>query len=459
MGKQSLPAITKRSPDQPWKVGSELQDQNISRLPGIVCMCQDRCQPILHQTHKSEPDRSEPDAQTSIQKRAPRRYISKALAARLCTLDSPLRYRYRLTFYDCSEVITQTDGTLRTEFCGYGWCAVCGAIRMAKYITAYGPVIAEWTDPQFVTLTRRTVPRAELPERIESMKVGFANINRRMKRRFGSDWKAIRKRETKFMAHSGDYHHHYHLVVQGKEQAECLRSFWLATFPDDAKLQGNDIRPADSGSLTELLKYTTKLTAEDGKSLANIEALDWIFQCMAGKPVLNRYGFEIPKEIADDIDSESITDTVGTPAWKHLESTTLWKFDALMMDWFNPRTGEALSGYVPTPEVLELRGNIERKPVAGPVVPEVPSFPSAKKYILRPRGSVPNEYLQRATRAPEPTDYVGTTIGDGELPFSGGCLNFLSHIPTKHSETVGTTEAPELFVKVIRTKQTELSPG
>ncbi len=329
------------------------------------------------------------DPQISLLKRVPRRLISRKLAAQLCTLDSPLKHAYRLTYYECSENILQSDGRHRTKFCGYAWCSVCSAIRMGRNIDVYAPIITDWNGIWFVTLTLRTVTREQLPMRIAEMSRRFGNLNLTMKRRFGPDWKAIRKRETSYNALYDRYHHHYHLIIQGEEQARAVVALWLSMSQHDAGHLGQDIRPADKGSLTELLKYTSKLVVDgkNGKEFTPVHALDWIFQCMRRKPAITRYGFKLPKDVADVLDSETITDTVGTMAWKHVEETITWKFDVDMMDWINHVTGECLTEYEPSSDILELQRNVGPDPIVS-VVPEpsnhaVPSVLVPSMY-LRP---------------------------------------------------------------------------
>ena len=300
------------------------------------------------------------DPRRSLQKRSRARYLSLVLSTRLADLHSPLQTSYRRTVYRCSQTITQTEtGTMHTWYCGYRWCAVCGRIRTARAIETYLPVVSEWGSPFMVTLTVPNVPGDAIGETIDTMRKTFHNIKRAITRTDRLTFRAIRKTEVTYNIDRESFHPHYHVLVDGADAATALVTRWLAAFPAASpKAQHSaPVTPGDVDSLTELFKYHTKLVTKsrDGRRrLVPASALDTIFRAMKGEKVWCRFGFVLPKGEDDMIETETIEDLQGTPAWKRLGERIAWDYDKDLADWVDNTTGEVLSEHDLSPDLREL---------------------------------------------------------------------------------------------------------
>jgi hypothetical protein len=224
---------------------------------------------------------------------------------------------------------------------------VCNRIRTARAINAYVPVVETWGESFFVTLTLRTVTADELPARIAMMLLGVAAIAKSMRTTHSMPLVAIRKLECTSRP-GGLYHPHFHFVVQGREQAELLRSLWLKRYPMLATVDAQNVVPCNEGTLVELFKYFTKLTTKtaDGKRIIPVVELDTIFRAMRGRRVWQPMGFRLPKEIEEAIETEAI-EVDASDAVKRIEEVVHWQWSQQVADWVDYETGECLSEYEP----------------------------------------------------------------------------------------------------------------
>src|SRR5580692_9632175 len=184
--------------------------------------------------------------------------MSLPLAVSLAMLRSPLEKSYRNTAY-CSALLEQDGGKIRGKYCGQRWCLVCNRVRTARAMTRYLPIVEGWEDKWLVTLTVRNVSGDELPATIAGMIRDTQAIKLGMRRTDGVKLIALRKLECTYNDQRHDYHPHLHYVVQGKRAAELLVARWMELHPDTADRKGQDLRPADAGSMREMFKYFTKL--------------------------------------------------------------------------------------------------------------------------------------------------------------------------------------------------------
>jgi hypothetical protein len=294
----------------------------------------------------AQPCSSEGNPQNLLKKRARAKYLSLPLACSLARLETPLQKSYWNT-YHCAGAIIQEGGKLTSKYCGNRWCMVCNRIRTARAINAYVPVVETWGESFFVTLTLRTVTAEELPERIESMLKVVKGIGRSVRETHKLPFQAIRKLEVTSRP-GGLYHPHLHLVVEGREQAELLRSLWLKRYPMLATAEAQNVVSCNEGTLVELFKYFTKLTTKtvDGKRIIPVVELDTIFRAMRGRRVWQPMGFRLPKEIEEAIETEAI-EVDASDAVKRIEETVDWQWSQQVADWVDHETGECLSEYEP----------------------------------------------------------------------------------------------------------------
>jgi hypothetical protein len=200
-----------------------------------------------------------------------------------------------------------------------------------------------------VTLTIRNCAGEDLASTLDAMVKTFASCARAVRRTHGLPFTALRKLECTYSVERGDYHPHYHVIVEGKEQGELLRALWLRRFVGRAEPSGQDVRPCDVGSLGELFKYATKLiTKTKGKErgVMPVAALHVIFGAMRGRRVWQSIGFVLPAGVEEEIESEEIV-LAGTPAFKRVDETVFWEWNQQAFDWIDRETGEYLSEYVP----------------------------------------------------------------------------------------------------------------
>ena len=296
---------------------------------------------------RTKPDNSKEEQGKTLQKKAKKKYLSKGIAYHLYyETDSPLRKSYQNSIY-CADVLApnKTQTKLTSKYCKNRWCPLCSSIRIAMLINGYGPQLKELKEPYFVTLTAPTVPAEELPARIELFRKSFRQIvDNYRARKMGM--KGIRKAECTVRP-KDLYHYHFHVIIDGKVNAEFLVKRWLEIVPG-ALPQSQDLRPADEGSFIELFKYFTKLVAKDKRTgmreIVDYKRLDIIFQALRGKRTFQPFGGL--KAVSEDIDEEELEANILISA----DSIFKWITD----DWVNLETGECLTGFKPSDSLKRL---------------------------------------------------------------------------------------------------------
>ena len=224
----------------------------------------------------------------------------------------------------------------------------------------YGPVLAAWPEPYFVTLTRRTVPVESLGDTYVNSLSIFNAVKKAMRYSRTAPLKlvALRKTECTFNVADDRYHLHYHVITATGDMAYRLRDGWLSRHPVElANPQAQDVRPVDSRSLKELFKYATKLVVKGRDSRRRYVppgALDNIFQALRGKRLLQPIGFTVPELV---LEAEQDFDTTGgIPALTRLGESILWDWVQDATDWVDFTTGDVLAGYTPTDDERRLIG-------------------------------------------------------------------------------------------------------
>lgn len=266
---------------------------------------------------------------------------------------------YRNTVY-CAASLQQRGAQLTGRYCSNRWCAVCNRVRTARAIDRYTAPLSAWGSRWFVTLTAPNVAGAQLDAEVDRYLADFTAAKRAIKRTDGIRFVALRKLECTYNPRRGDYHPHFHVVVDGEAAARALVARWLELRPD-ATAAAQDARRCGDGDLRELFKYFTKLVTrsdatEDrpGKRVADVAALDTIFQAMRGHRVYQPVGFRLttPNEAAAD--EEASVGEDGHTAAPAGVSGALWEWSQGAHDWVNPDTGECLTGYDPSDAMRQL---------------------------------------------------------------------------------------------------------
>lgn len=282
-----------------------------------------------------------------LKKRAKNQYFSKKLAQKLSWLgeDSPLYKAYKRTLFDCGSIILQDGNTTKSGYCNARWCNTCNRMRTAKLINGYKSPLEQFKDPYFVTLTIPNVNGSELSQTINKMIKNAVLIIK--SRRKNTEINGIRKIECTYNEERDDYHPHFHFIIDGKENAEYVKNEWLKRY-ENAQPWSQDIRKADTGSIIELFKYTTKLVSKSKKGYEiYVYALDRIFNSMYGIRTFQPFGkVRMVKEDIENLVTEEYTDL---PQYNEVIA---WKWNE--NDWVNMLDGKKLSGYNPSEEMKKL---------------------------------------------------------------------------------------------------------
>jgi Replication protein len=291
------------------------------------------------------------DDKSNFCKRARVKYLTNALSLRLASLDdTPLVKSYWNSYY-CSSILQKMGGKLTSKYCKNRWCLVCSRIRTAQLIKQYLPLMREWQEKQFVTLTVPNCSGADLVDTIEQMKAVFNRIREQIKKQYqrcqrDAPLVALRKLECTFNPRRRDFHPHFHLIVCDLATANELRTLWLKFFPS-ASWDCQDVKPANDASVLELFKYFTKLVTskeKDGR-IISVGPLDTIFQAITGQRTFQAFNVTTTKEATDE-EANELAD--------QLEIEAIYEWDQAATDWVDKSTGELLTGYAPDEEFRKL---------------------------------------------------------------------------------------------------------
>lgn len=286
-----------------------------------------------------------------LQKRAKNSYFSKELARALSQLDSPLNKAYKRTLFDCCSTLMQEGVSLTSKYCDSRWCNTCNRIRTARLMNGYLKPLEGMVEPYFVTLTVPNVIKSDLKHTIVGMARTFSNILKANRRAGNGSKRAlngIRKLECTYNDISDNYHPHFHIIVDGRQEAETLLNDWLSRYPD-ADVRGQDCRPADANGIKELFKYTTKIVSKSKETADGfriiIPALDVIFRAMFKMRTFQSFGNI--RMVSEDIEGIEKEDYKIAPY-----EFMVWQW--VGNDWQSMATGEMLTGYVPSKRIVEL---------------------------------------------------------------------------------------------------------
>lgn len=284
----------------------------------------------------------------NLQKRARAKAFTNSYLFDLIDLKSPLNKSYWNTFH-CSTTILQEGKKFTAKYCNNRWCLVCNRIRTAKMINGYISSIESFKEPRFVTLTIPNVLDKDLKSSINEMSKALRDITKNLKKTYGIKLKALRKYECTYNKFRGDFHPHYHLIVEGENESKQLVNLWLNRFKTADK-KGQENTKADSTSLNELCKYFTKIIAKDTDY--NPKALDIMFRAVKGQRTFQSIG--IRKYVSEEVEE------IQSQEVEFKESRNeIWGFDygSGVYDW-TTADGELLSEYEPTKKDLKVINKI-----------------------------------------------------------------------------------------------------
>jgi Replication protein len=262
---------------------------------------------------------------------------------------SPLHKNYvRSTI--CNQTLTQEDGKIKAIYCKERWCCLCNRIRTAILLNKYGPILEEWDDKYFVTLTLVSPTAEELPATLDLMIKVFGLCAMSIKQTKKLEFQALRKIEVTYNDQADTYNSHLHAIVKGKEQAEALRDYWLEKINNRREAKSLEkcqkVTKCDGETLKEMFKYFTKLI-HDQKLYPRV--LDIIFRAMRGRRTFQGY---FPKKVQARIkqqhDEEEMNLDKSTPAITRLDERIHWDYIIEAKNYCDKMTGELLTSYRPT---------------------------------------------------------------------------------------------------------------
>ena len=315
-------------------------------------------------------DRNENDA---LKRRAKKKTINQVLMLKLIGIAKEKGAKdreraYRNTYY-CQSKVFGANGKLHGNYCKNRFCSICCGIRKAELITKYYPILKEWTDTQFLTLTRRAVKEDELFEYVRVFKKKFQQIidllkkrNQRLKgAKLGKLGKGVKpvgifSLESNFNPVKKTYNPHFHLLLPNREIKDWFVWEWCKKWEKgETSIWGQkSIKVVDTEKhLIEVIKYGTKIfTAPDMKKssklspMVYVAAMDNIIAAFKGIQIFGSFGLQLPKQ----------AETTTIPP-KVLQEYDEWHFNKHIHDWVNFETGEVLSEYQITDELEGLLEN------------------------------------------------------------------------------------------------------
>ncbi len=301
----------------------------------------------------------------SLINRARRKTISRAVILMLIDIakekgDDERTQQY-WNAYHCQSKIYCSENKLYGKYCKNRFCTVCCAIRKADIINRYYPMIKQWNEPQFITLTVKAVTARNLNKWVKGMNKAFKIILNRCKKRHqrgkGIKLIGIKSLECNFNPKRKTYNPHFHIIVPNKEIADLLKREWMQQWNRTSTLHASSkaqfIRKVENleRDLIETIKYGSKIFTEPdiknkkGSVFAPIiyaKALDNIFVAMKNQRIFERFGFNLPQQKKKE------------PSIKLIFDFKTFIFSSNTTDWIDEDTGECLTGYTQPVELEYL---------------------------------------------------------------------------------------------------------
>lgn len=169
----------------------------------------------------------------------------------------------------------------------------------------------------------------------------------------------IKSLECNFNPLRKTYNPHLHLIVPNMASAELIVSEWLETSKSkwtNRLGQKIDLIYNKEKILLEIIKYSSKVFTEPDPNRRSkykekashkvyAKALYNILVAMKGHRLFDRFGFNLPSCTKNKIKEHWTT--------KYEE----WHYNSFIHDWFSKESGEVLSNYRPSKELLSLIEN------------------------------------------------------------------------------------------------------
>lgn len=290
----------------------------------------------------------------ALKGRAKRKTITQIMMLNLITIaqengEPELEKSYWNTYY-CQQKIFTANGKLYGKYCKNRFCTLCCSIRKAEIINRYYPVMKDWKEPYFLTLTVKSCKAHQLKGYINSMLQTFQKIVEKHRKRYqrgkGLKLVGVKSLECNFNPNKKWYNPHFHIITKEKWMAEVILEEWLSRSKKGYTLKWSQnlqkVKNLESG-LIEIIKYGSKIFTEpDLKNRQKetdtariyLKALDTILMAMKGKRIFDRFGFNLPKN----------NKPKRIPA-KLLADYKEWNFDMDKADWIATDDNDTLTDH------------------------------------------------------------------------------------------------------------------
>ncbi len=168
--------------------------------------------------------------------------------------------------YHCAELLLIDKGEYMRKRCKLSECLICQGYKTNERIKLHLPILQELHDLQFMTLTIPNVLVYQLRPTIKDMSKVFRSIIDRLRKQ-GYKARGTRNLETTFNSDRGDFHPHFHCVIEGKEIAELFVQYWHEAWQKKGVIlseKAQNIRSFGSkeSDLLEAFKYANKIISQ-----------------------------------------------------------------------------------------------------------------------------------------------------------------------------------------------------
>lgn len=273
------------------------------------------------------------------------------------------RYKSYLNSYFCSEMQESLKtNIMQTYKCRQRWCVLCNKQRTAILMLKYCEALKQLNDVHFVTLTARIVNEKQLKPRLTEMQKIWRKItNYAQKDKIQLN--GIRKTECVIAKnHPDKYHPHYHIIIEGKQNAEYIKKQWLKKWQNAYKTDRGIISiKAQSvlksygnieNSALEIFKYLTPMAHQHKtkKGLTtykhdNPKMLDVIYNALHNSRSIQPFG-NVKTLISTKTDEELIQESAETIKKPKRCKDSKYTYNHKKFNWISAY-GEYLSTYKP----------------------------------------------------------------------------------------------------------------
>ncbi|MBK9638874.1 MAG: protein rep [Bacteroidetes bacterium] len=241
-------------------------------------------------------------------------------------------------------------------------CTVCLGNRKAEIINKYLPVVSSWSEPHFLTLTVKSIPKKNLQAVIKNMKQAFRKIlntyNKRNLRGKGEKLVGLMSIECNFNPITKTYNPHLHIITNNRKTGEILLAEWLKRGKKknvNAKAQLLVKVKNNKDCLIEIVKYGSKILTENdlnkkassGKKVTiYLKALYTIIEAFEGIRLFEHFGFKLMKKP----NKEAILAKIAVDFRE-------FNYDSTKTDWVDIRNKETLTGFISDQRIQHILEN------------------------------------------------------------------------------------------------------